>query len=90
MLTAPEVSAEAPAIEHELQETMAKVLRTLTYRERSVIEMRFGLDGGEPKTLREVADEFRITKDRVRQLEARALDQLRSPRRSLKLASFLD
>jgi len=67
-----------------------EVLETLTPRERKVIELRFGLDDGGSRTLAEVGGEFNITRDRIRQIEAKALRKLRHPIRSRKLKDFLD
>jgi RNA polymerase primary sigma factor len=73
-----ELPAEAAisAIEHR---ELRVVLRTLTEREQRVLELRFGLDGRRPKTLDEVGREFRVTRERVRQIEAKALSKLRHP-----------
>jgi len=73
-----------------LRERMAEVLRSLTPREREVIELRFGLRDGHPRTLDEVAKIYGITRERIRQIEARGLLKLRQPVRSQKLAEFAE
>jgi RNA polymerase primary sigma factor len=73
-----------------LKERIGEVLRSLTQREREVIEMRFGLLDGQPKTLEEVAKTYGITRERIRQIEARGLVKLRQPMRSVRLKEFAD
>lgn len=73
-----------------LKEQLAEVLKTLTPREAKVLSLRFGLDDGNPKTLEEVGKEFNVTRERIRQIEAKALRKLRHPSRSKKLKDFLD
>jgi RNA polymerase primary sigma factor len=73
---------------HLLRERIDEVLRSLTTREREVIEMRFGLRDGHPKTLDEVARTYGITRERIRQIEARGLVKLRHPARSQRLQGF--
>ncbi len=73
-----------------LKEQIEKVLKTLTYRERRVLIMRFGLEDGYPKTLEEVGKEFKVTRERIRQIEAKALRKLRHPSRLKKLKGYLD
>jgi RNA polymerase primary sigma factor len=73
-----------------LRERIAEVLRSLTPREREVIEMRFGLKDGHPRTLDEVAKSYGITRERIRQIEARGLVKLRQPLRSQRLAGFAE
>jgi len=73
-----------------LRERLAEVLRSLTPREREVIEMRFGLKDGQPRTLEEVARAYGITRERIRQIEARGLLKLRQPLRSDRLAEFAE
>jgi RNA polymerase primary sigma factor len=73
---------------HLLRERIAEVLRSLTPREREVIELRFGLRDGQPRTLEEVARSYGITRERIRQIEARGLLKLRQPLRSQRLAEF--
>jgi RNA polymerase primary sigma factor len=75
---------------HLLRERIEEVLRSLTTREREVIELRFGLRDGQPKTLDEVAKTYGITRERIRQIEARGLVKLRHPARSQRLASFAE
>jgi RNA polymerase primary sigma factor len=78
------------ADQHLLRERIAEVLRSLTPREREVIEMRFGLRDGQPRTLEEVARTYGITRERIRQIEARGLLKLRQPLRSQRLAEFAE
>lgn len=73
-----------------LKEQLAEVLHTLSPREEHVLELRYGLIDGHPRTLEEVGKEFDITRERIRQIEAKALRKLRHPSRSKKLKDFLD
>ncbi|MCZ6678503.1 MAG: RNA polymerase sigma factor RpoD [Candidatus Poribacteria bacterium] len=73
-----------------LQERIEEVLCTLTEREKAVIRLRFGIGDGYPRTLEEVGTEFQVTRERIRQIEAKALRKLRHPVRSQKLRGFLD
>ncbi len=73
-----------------LKEQMTEVLDTLTDREQKVLRMRYGLDDGHAKTLEEVGREFHVTRERIRQIEAKALRKLRHPSRSRKLKDYLD
>lgn len=73
-----------------LKEQLAEVLKTLTPREGKVLSLRFGLEDGHPRTLEEVGKEFNVTRERIRQIEAKALRKLRHPSRSKKLRDFLD
>jgi RNA polymerase primary sigma factor len=66
------------------------ILDTLTPRERRVIQLRFGLVDGHPRTLDEVGRRFGVTRERIRQIEAKALRKMRHPSRSRRLADFLD
>ena len=81
--------AEA-AIDVNFKEQTAEVLRTLTVREEKIIRMRFGLEDGSEHTLEEVGQSFAVTRERIRQIEAKALRKLRHPSRSHKLRAFLD
>ena len=74
------------AVQHLLRDRISEVLRSLTQREREVIELRFGLRDGQPRTLDEVARCYGITRERIRQIEARGLVKLRQPLRSQRLA----
>jgi RNA polymerase primary sigma factor len=76
--------------QHLLRERIGEVLRSLTPREREVIELRFGLRDGHPRTLEEVARAYGITRERIRQIEARGLLKLRQPLRSQRLAEFAE
>ena len=67
-----------------------EVLETLTEREQRVLELRYGLKGGEAKTLEEVGNAFNVTRERVRQIEAKALRKLRHPSQSRKLRDYID
>lgn len=73
-----------------LKEQLDEVLNTLTYREKRVLELRFGIAGGHPHTLEEVGKEFGVTRERIRQIEAKALRKLRYPTRSKKLRDYLE
>lgn len=73
-----------------LKEQLSEVLGTLTEREQKVLRLRFGLDDGRARTLEEVGREFNVTRERIRQIEAKALRKLRHPSRSRKLKDYLD
>ena len=73
-----------------LKEQLVDVLKTLTPREEKVLRLRFGLDDGRQRTLEEVGKEFNVTRERIRQIEAKALRKLRHPSRSKKLKDYLD
>ena len=73
-----------------LHEQLMEVLDTLTEREQKVLRLRFGLDDGRPRTLEEGGKEFNVTRERIRQIEAKALRKLRHPSRSRKLKDYLD
>lgn len=73
-----------------LKEQLTEVLKTLTPRESKVLSLRFGLEDGHPRTLEEVGSQFGVTRERIRQIEAKALRKLRHPSRSKKLRDFLD
>ncbi len=83
------VPAEAAAFTL-LKEQLVEVLDTLTDREQKVLRLRFGLDDGRARTLEEVGKEFDVTRERIRQIEAKALRKLRHPSRSRKLKDYLD
>ena len=86
-----EAPAPADAASHTLlKEQLGEVLSTLTSREEKVLRLRFGLEDGRPRTLEEVGKEFDVTRERIRQIEAKALRKLRHPSRSKKLKDFLD
>jgi RNA polymerase primary sigma factor len=83
--------APAEAASHQLlREQMENVLDSLSGRERRVLQLRFGLDDGRSRTLEEVGKEFGVTRERIRQIEAKALRKLRHPSRSKKLKDYLD
>ena len=84
------VSPAEAVINVNLKDQTAQVLRTLTAREEKVIKMRFGLEDGSEHTLEEVGQSFAVTRERIRQIEAKALRKLRHPSRSRKLRAFLD
>ena len=89
----PDDDAPAPAdaASHTLlKEQLSEVLDTLTPREEKVLRLRFGLEDGRSRTLEEVGREFNVTRERIRQIEAKALRKLRHPSRSKKLKDFLD
>ena len=73
-----------------LREQLQSVLHTLTQREEAVLRLRYGLDDGRPRTLEEVGQEFNITRERIRQIEAKALRKLRHPSRSRQLRDYLE
>ncbi len=73
-----------------LKEQLEEVLETLTPREREVLRLRFGLDDGKARTLEEVGQKFKVTRERIRQIEAKALRKLRHPSRSKKLKDYLE
>ena len=88
----PDEDAPAPsdvASHTMLKEQLAEVLSTLTPREEKVLRLRFGLEDGRSRTLEEVGKEFNVTRERIRQIEAKALRKLRHPSRSKKLKDFL-
>src|ERR1700752_3141894 len=85
------VGSPSDAVVHlNLKEQTSSVLKTLTPREEKVIKMRFGLDDGSEHTLEEVGQSFAVTRERIRQIEAKALRKLRHPSRSRKLRAFLE
>ncbi|QLY78649.1 RNA polymerase sigma factor RpoD [Clostridium intestinale] len=89
----PDDDAPAPAEQAAftmLKEQLINVLDTLTPREEKVLRLRFGLDDGRARTLEEVGKEFNVTRERIRQIEAKALRKLRHPSRSKKLKDYLD
>ncbi len=87
----PEALAPADAASHQLlKEQVTDVLNSLTYRERKVLGLRFGLEDGRSRTLEEVGREFQVTRERIRQIEAKALRKLRHPSRSKKLKDYLE
>jgi len=89
----PDEDAPAPAEAAAytmLREQLMDVLDTLTPREEKVLRLRFGLDDGRARTLEEVGKEFKVTRERIRQIEAKALRKLRHPSRSKKLKDYLD
>ncbi|MBQ8903084.1 MAG: RNA polymerase sigma factor RpoD [Oscillospiraceae bacterium] len=89
----PDEEAPAPAEAASLtllKEQLDEVLNTLTEREGKVLRLRFGLEDGRQRTLEEVGKEFNVTRERIRQIEAKALRKLRHPQRSKKLKDFLD
>jgi RNA polymerase primary sigma factor len=83
------VSPAEAIINVDLKEQTAQVLRTLTPREEKIMKMRFGLEDGSEHTLEEVGRSFAVTRERIRQIEAKALRKLRQPSRSRKLKAFL-
>lgn len=89
----PDTEVETPvnaAASSILAEQIRQVLHTLPAREQKVIRMRFGLDDGYPQTLEEVGYQFKVTRERIRQIEAKALRRLRHPSRSKKLKDYID
>jgi len=89
----PDDDAPAPsdrAASTLLREQLFEILQTLTSREQKVLKLRFGLDDGRTRTLEEVGREFNVTRERIRQIEAKALRKLRHPSRSRKLKDYID
>ncbi|MCD5567713.1 RNA polymerase sigma factor RpoD [Lactobacillus delbrueckii subsp. lactis] len=84
------MSPEQHAANEMLKEQLAEVLDTLSDREEEVLRLRFGLDDGKARTLEEVGQHFEVTRERIRQIEAKALRKLRHPSRSSQLRDFLD
>ena len=78
------------ATQNLLREQLLGVIETLTPREQKVIRLRYGLDDSHPRTLEEVGKEFNVTRERIRQIEAKALRKLRNPNRSKKLVDFME
>ena len=72
-----------------LREQLEEVMNTLTPREAKVLKLRFGLEDGKTRTLEEVGREFQVTRERIRQIEAKALRKLRHPSRSKKLRDYM-
>lgn len=85
-----EKSPTDSAINNNLQEKIRKALSTLTPREETVIRLRYGIDDNKPKTLEEVGEIFNVTRERIRQIEAKALRKLRHPSRAKTLKDFLE
>ncbi len=89
----PDAGAENPAVgaaQEMLRGKIAKVLKTLSYREREIIKLRYGLGDGYSYTLEEVGHIFKVTRERIRQIEAKAVRKLQQPSRSSELIGFLD
>ena len=89
----PDAGAESPAIgaaQEMLRTRISKVLKTLSYREREIIKLRYGLGDGYSYTLEEVGHIFKVTRERIRQIEAKAVRKLQQPSRSQELSGFLD
>lgn len=89
----PDAAAESPATgaaQEMLRGRINKVLKTLSYREREIIKLRYGLGDGYSYTLEEVGHIFKVTRERIRQIEAKAVRKLQQPSRSAELAGFLD
>jgi RNA polymerase primary sigma factor len=82
----PHAAAEASA----LQRVVAEALAGLTPREQRILRMRFGIGDASDHTLEEVGKEFGVTRERIRQIEAKALEKLRAPHRARKLVTFLE
>jgi RNA polymerase primary sigma factor len=88
-----DASVDGPAdaaTRHMLSQAVGDVLNELSTREQEIVRLRFGLDGGQAKTLEEVGKEFGVTRERIRQIEAKTLAKLRHPQRSQRLREFLE
>ena len=85
-----DLTSDEPASYQLLREELVAYLDTLNDREARVLELRFGLEDGKTRTLEEVARDFGVTRERIRQIEAKALRKLRHPNRSKKLRDFLE
>lgn len=83
-------SVEDIVTDRELRRTLEELLSTLTYREQLVLRLRFGLDDYQARTLGEVGEEFNVTRERIRQIQAKALRKLRHPSRAKRVKDFLD
>lgn len=84
-----ESNDDSVAVDHnELKLQIAHVLKSLPYRERQIIKLRYGLDGEEPNSLREIGNKFKVTKERIRQIESKAIKKLQHPSRSEYLEDF--
>ncbi len=89
----PDTETLAPADaagQRQLKETVEEVLSSLTLRERRVLQLRFGLEDDRSRTLQEVGREFGVTRERIRQIEAKALRKLRHPSRAQRLRDYLE
>jgi RNA polymerase primary sigma factor len=89
----PDGTVESPAIgaaQEMLRSRINKVLKSLSYREREIIKLRYGLGDGYSYTLEEVGHIFKVTRERIRQIEAKAVRKLQQPSRSAELSGFLD
>ena len=84
------VAPDNAAAQAMLREQLIQALHKLTPREEKVIRLRYGLDDGKQRTLEEVGREFNVTRERIRQIEAKALRKLRNPTKSKKLRDYLD
>lgn len=89
-IEAPDAAVGARLEQEELGDRIGAVLKTLSYREREIIKLRYGLDDGYSYTLEEVGHIFKVTKDRIRQIEAKAVRKLQQPSRAEELVGFLD
>jgi RNA polymerase primary sigma factor len=89
----PDCDAENPAVgaaQEMLKSRISRVLKTLSYREREIIKLRYGLGDGYSYTLEEVGHIFKVTRERIRQIEAKAVRKLQQPSRAQELQGFLD
>ena len=82
-------SPDKKVLDESLKESLNSILDTLTESERKILEMRFGLNGYEPMSLQQIGDKFKLSKERIRQIEKKAIRRLRHPSRSQKLKSYL-
>jgi len=82
-------SPDKKIFDESLKEALNEVLDTLTPSEREILKLRYGLDGDEPLSLQQIGERFKLSKERIRQIEKKAIRKLRLPSRSQKLKSFL-
>lgn len=84
------MSVEDVVVDREMRRALETVIETLTQREKQILRLRFGLDDGNPRTLEEIGRKFNVTRERIRQIEAKALRKLRHPSRAKKIRDYLD
>ena len=90
MIEAPGLKPDEQATRELLKDQLDEVLDSLSPREKRVLQLRFGLDDGKQRTLEEVGKEFGVTRERIRQIEAKAIRKLKHPTRAKKLRDYLE